>query len=282
MKENKINQLLDDKEFLIISHRGEWRGNIIQNTKEAVFLSKKAGADICEIDICRSKDGEYYLFHSGYENFILKKNVGFGDLTSSEIENAPTYSAYGSETTYRINRLDEFLQWLPEDYIINVDRAWFYFDDPKLYQIIEDSGKADQLFLKSRMTPGYHDYIDNLNEANSSLNFVAIIESQKEYEYIKSKENINLIGVELVAASETCDIFRDGFLQRLKDEGYLVVGNAEVLGVDSPFHYGLNDDVSLFEGYDAGWGKMLEDGVNALITHWTPYLVEYREQRKVK
>lgn len=72
--------------FYIIAHRGLWGGNIIQNTREAAELSIRAGADIIEIDICKSKDGVYYLFHNGMEKYLLGTEEPLQNITSKTID----------------------------------------------------------------------------------------------------------------------------------------------------------------------------------------------------
>ena len=86
MSENIIKQTKDDKKFLIMAHRGFWGGNVIQNTRQAAITAKKAGADIIEVDVCRSADGVYYLFHKLVVRMLLDVDKEFEEVTSEEID----------------------------------------------------------------------------------------------------------------------------------------------------------------------------------------------------
>lgn len=65
MKNSILEEKLLKNKLLIACHRGFYGANIIQNTIESSKLALKSGADIVEIDICKSKDGKYYIFHDG-------------------------------------------------------------------------------------------------------------------------------------------------------------------------------------------------------------------------
>ncbi|UUX33887.1 glycerophosphodiester phosphodiesterase family protein [Fundicoccus culcitae] len=281
LKGNRFSQILKEKEFIIIGHRGFWAGNVIQNTRQSIQLAHRAGADIAEIDVCKTKDDEYYLFHNTYEHQLLRKEKDFTEYTSVEIDQFDTYNTVGGVSGYHIERLDAFLDWLPEDYLINVDRAWNYYGDNKFFDIIHASGKVAQLFIKARF--GQIENIKKLNMMDTNIAFVPIIESQEEYyQIVNDCPNLNIIGVELVIKEKNNNLLEAHWLSNLSKEGLLVVANAEHLGVENPLHYGLTDDTSLFEGEDIAWGQMLEDGANAIITHWPIFLNQYRDERLLK
>lgn len=277
LEKNKFNDLLKEKEFLIIGHRGFWAGNIIQNTRHSVALSKRVGADIAEIDICKTLDGKYYLFHNNYEEQLLRKPQDFQKYTSEEIDSFPTYNTVGGISGYSIEKFDDFLEWLPEKFLINIDRAWKYFGDDDFFEIISKSRKENQLFLKARLRE--FENIKKLNDKDVNIGFVPIIESREEYnKIIENCPNLNIIGIELVIKNSDNNILKDDWLKEFTDASMLVIANAEHLGIDNPLHYGLTDDTSLFEGEDEGWGQMLRDGANAIITHWPNFLDEYRNE----
>ncbi len=58
----KIKELLNKKPFGIVGHRGA-RGVKPENTISAIEYGIKAGADIVEVDVRRTKDGELILLH---------------------------------------------------------------------------------------------------------------------------------------------------------------------------------------------------------------------------
>ncbi|AMB98718.1 hypothetical protein AWM75_01325 [Aerococcus urinaehominis] len=110
VQKNAFNSLLNHRDFLIIAHRGFWGGNIIQNTRQAAILAKRAGADVVEVDVCRSQDGVYYLFHNGHENQLLGLgNQDFSQFTSGEIDQASFLNSVEATSGYYCERLADFL-----------------------------------------------------------------------------------------------------------------------------------------------------------------------------
>src|SRR5699024_217133 len=111
---NKFVDELKRKKYLIMDHRGFWGGNIIQNTRGAAMLSFMAGADIVEVDVCRTIDGEYYLFHDGNEKVLLGEDKHFSKWTSEEINSISVINTTNEPSGYYVEKLEDFLEWLPE------------------------------------------------------------------------------------------------------------------------------------------------------------------------
>ena len=55
------------KTTLVAAHRGVSGANIPCNTIEAFNISLMQGADIVELDVCKSRDGKLVVFHPGIE-----------------------------------------------------------------------------------------------------------------------------------------------------------------------------------------------------------------------
>lgn len=269
---NEIRQ----KDFLIVSHRGEWGGNIIQNTTQSAGLAHRMGADIVEIDVCRSMDGEYYLFHDGHERTLLQESRPFSQLTSKEIEAMPVYNSIDAVSGYSINRLDAFLEWLPSDFVINVDRAYVYFDDERFFRILQASGKVEQLFLKA---PAKEEYLSNFSQYGQGLHFIPIVASPAEFDFYQSyASKINTLGYEVVFKDGAELDHYDQFMGSEKKESPLWMANAIHLGQSHVLAGGLTDDAALFqEGKD--WEAMAAAGFTAIQTDWPVLLNAFREER---
>ena len=56
----------------IAAHRGVSGANIPCNTLLAQKIAINEGADVVEIDVTKSLDGEYFCFHPGMEPVFLK------------------------------------------------------------------------------------------------------------------------------------------------------------------------------------------------------------------
>ena len=64
------NRLAKGSPFLA-AHRGVCGANIPCNTLASYQIALDMGADVVEIDITISKDGEYFAFHPGMEPVFI-------------------------------------------------------------------------------------------------------------------------------------------------------------------------------------------------------------------
>lgn len=275
LMENKFREVLKYKKFMIMDHRGFWGGNIIQNTRKAAMLSYMAGADIVEIDVCRTSDGEYYLFHDGNEKVLLGEDRHFSKWTSEEIDSTSVINTTLTPSGYYVEKLKYFLEWLPEGKLINIDRSWFYFDDLNYINILRNSNKIDQMFLKS---PVEEKYLEELNKLDFKVPFIPIVKKKEDLDTVLKYKNINTIGVEVIANSENHELFDCEWLLDLENKGYIILANSINLGVGYPLFANLTDDQALTETSTDPWGKMLDMGVNAIQTDWPNFLAEYRRK----
>ncbi len=76
-----INSLFERQQVLISAHRGSGGGSIAVNTTLGVKAAVLQGADIVEIDVTASRDGEFYCFHDGCEQELLGIEPNLQTLT---------------------------------------------------------------------------------------------------------------------------------------------------------------------------------------------------------
>ena len=63
------------KRILVAAHMGQWGGNIPGNTAASFDLALRQGADIVELDVTRSADGELFVFHPQTERRRLGLDI---------------------------------------------------------------------------------------------------------------------------------------------------------------------------------------------------------------
>lgn len=274
---NKFVDRLKDKELLIMTHRGSWQGNIIQNTRQSTVLAYKYGTDVVEVDVRKSKDGKFYLFHNGNEPNLLRKSSDFSKISSEDILRTSLINATLEPSGYMVERLDDYLAWLPEEYLINLDRSYFYFDDPNFFKILEESGKTSQIFLKA---PDVDDYLENMNKMDVDIPFVSVINNPDTYyKILENYPNIRIIGVEYITSSKEPTEKEMEIFSELKNDGKIVLANSINLGKDRNLFYGLYDDDAILNNPDDIWGKMLDYGVNMIQTDFPYFLNQFRNNR---
>lgn len=277
MRSNKFLDQLEHLPFLIMSHRGFWGGNVIENSIESTQLAFKAGADIVEVDVCQTSDGEYYLFHDGNEPNVLRKTENFRLLSSEEIDGADVYNSIGTPSGKKIIKLSDYLKWLPDDYLINIDRSWPYWKEESFFKLIRESGKEDQLFFKS---PVASKYLDSFSKNGKGLNYVPILKTREEFEVVRSYPKLQMIGVELVVRDLNDSLLDEDWLHELRDKNLFTVANVENLGEDFNLFGGIDDDTILFGEHT--WADVISQRMDVIQTDWPNFAVAYRKQIKVE
>ncbi len=97
---------------------------------------------------------------------------------------------------------------------MNIDRSWNYFSDKEFLDILEESGKSNQLSIKCRMN---EKYFEDLNEMNAKISFVPIFERQSDLEIVLSYENIKTIGIESVMTESDSVLLDMDWLESLEE-----------------------------------------------------------------
>ena len=109
-----LAQLRKEKGVLVAAHRGTSGGNIPPNTIAAFDLALKEGADILEMDLFKSLDGEIFVFHTGTEPCYLDRHPEL--VLASQEYLKDQYKAEVDQWGYiDPERWNAFYQWLNEN-----------------------------------------------------------------------------------------------------------------------------------------------------------------------
>ncbi|MDO5690698.1 MAG: ElyC/SanA/YdcF family protein [Tissierellia bacterium] len=257
------------------AHRGLWGGNVIENTHEAIGLAYRMGADIGEIDICRTMDGDYYLFHDGAEEKLFGVSVNFNEWTTDEVEERQLRNTLNGLSGKKTERLESFLHWLPEDKLLNIDRSWFYWESGFL-DYLGKLGKSDQLLLKS---PVRTELLDAMERSAVKFPYMPIVSTQEELDQVLERAGIHTIGVELIAAEDSDWGWRRETIDSIHMAGLFCFANSEILHAQRKLYAGIDDDKALFQSYESSWGVLLDRGIDIIQTDWPMFLAEYRDER---
>ena len=260
-----------EKAFLIMAHRGTWGGNVIENTRQAAELAVRSGADIVELDVCRSADGVFYLYHDGYEAQLLGVDKTFMKLTSAEIDAMVYRNSLGTPSGYRVEKLADFLAWLPSNYLVNLDRSWNYWQELAFFDLLRGSGKNEQLLLKSPIQDTF------LESLTPEFMYMPIVTAIADLAFLANYPDIHLVGLELIAKSADSELLEPNRIKQWQEQGLLLLANSEKLGEDFLLFAHLDDDKALFQSYEDSWGQMLRYGINVIQTDWPHFLNEYRQ-----
>lgn len=274
MKDTLFHQRLREKGFLILTHRGMRGGNIPENTIKSTQLAYQLGSDLVEVDIARSKDGVYYLFHHNNEKRLLGvENGSLEKLTSAEIDALAYLNGIGDDSGYHLEKLSDFLAWLPVDGLVNIDRSWFYWDDPAFMRLFVDTQTLDRVFFKS---PLEDELLAKLNSYRLDVFYMPILREQMDMSYFDAYPYVHCIGAELLPTEENSPLLAADWRSSLREAGYLVLLNGINIGVRHNLFYQFDEDQAVLNPSE-GWGHIVAHRPDVIQTDWPFLLAAYRQ-----
>lgn len=260
---------------LIITHRGTTLGSFPDNTVRAAIAAQRSGSDIVEVDVIRSLDGVYYLFHNGYEGKHFRSDTDLRTLTSAEIEER-SFQWQGERGTLRPARLTDLLEALPDTWL-NIDRSWFYW--PELLDLLTELGVARRVLLKSPPEPTA---LAALAAHATPFLYYPIVTTPEQFAAVRRIDGLNLIGAEVLASTSADPYAEATALTALAEEFPLIQVNALNLENGARLYLGHDDETAIMDGPEAGWGPLVRNGATAIQTDWPHLLRDYLVQQGLR
>lgn len=251
---------------LIAAHRGTNGGNVLQNTSKAYLNALRHKADMFEVDVIRSKDGQFFAFHDGQESLVFQKNIDIRELDSQEINLLTCYNSLNEPINQKIESIREILERFEGKGFINVDRSWFYWDT--FLEELKSYKSLEQVLLKS---PVDKTLLEQLRDSQLNVMYMPIVKTIEELQEVLAFDGIPLVAVELVFETLDSELVQAETIQMLKDRGLLVWGNALTLSDTIILAAGLDDDSAILDDGET-WGKLVKLGFDIIQTDW-PYLL---------
>lgn len=270
-----LNKKLAEKKFLIAQHRGGAGGNCVENTIMAFKTSLLLGADMFELDVSVSTDGKLYCYHDTTEEMNLRMHRNIEEFSSGVIDELEQYNSIWEPSGCHVQSLEGVLQEFTNGELYNVDRSW-----NKLEQTFELLNRyphcVSQALLKA---PAEKEFLDRYEREKTKFMFMAIAKKPEDIKLVLSYKNINVVGFELIARNEEDDMWQDSLIEKLHDEGYFVWFNSITLSrlERHILCAGYDDERSLREGFDRGWGVLVRKKADIIQTDWPSLLAEYRD-----
>ena len=276
----EINELLnakfEEKKVLICAHRGSWHGNVIQNTTMAYKAALMQGADIVETDTTASYDGEVFSIHDGVEPRLFGWNKNSAHLSADQISAFHPLNGLGEPSSHHIQKLEEVFDFLCHDELINIDRTWRAAGKvPALLH--QHPHMLRQAILKAPLSQ--REILDQLENHPVKYMFMPICYSLADVEEALAYRNLNMVGVELIAFSNDDELFSDEAIRYIHSKNLFTWVNALTLTDVPPYKplYGdLDDDISILEGPDRGWGRLFDKQIDVIQTDWPALVKNYR------
>lgn len=258
---------------LLVAHRGVCGANIPCNSIASYIIALSQGADVVEIDVSKSKDGKFYVFHPGMEHVFLKSK-GLWELDSSEIDKLRLLNQDSVETSYKVPTLEEVLLLLKDKAYINVDKFWT--DVEGISDVIRKCGVEKQVIVKTHVD---EKALEAVTKYAPDFMFMPLIWHKDNVTDMLIKNGVNVIGAELLFSSENDACVSDEYIKEMHDKNLLLWVNSIVYNekdVISAYH---TDDISLYDNPDKGWGWLIDKGFDFIQTDWLLMLKDYIKNR---
>ncbi len=258
------------EKIIVVAHRGAAAGNIPCNTLPAYNAALLQGADMIEIDVDMSCDGELVIFHPGMEKAHLGEDRRIPQMSAGEIK-ALRYLNYDrTPTQFGICTLDEVFEEFGKRCLINVDKFW---DHPtEIYRAIKRHGITDSVLVKSSLT---ENVLKILCEVAPDVPYMPIVKKTHPRHTELMRARINYIGAEVLFDTDGDEVASEEFINTMHRDGRLVWANAIIYNHKEQLVAGHSDDTAICGDPEHSWGWLAKRGFDLIQTDWTGMMVEY-------
>ncbi len=258
----------------LAAHRGVCGANIPCNTLAAFKIALDQGADVVEIDVSRSADGEYFVFHPGMEPVFLKIDKRLSELTADEIRALRLLNQDDTPTSYAIPALADVLALLKDKVYINVDKFWT--DVPGISAAIRAAGVEKQVIVKTYTDP---ESLAAVAKYAPDFMFMPMVNKVDEVTEGLQAAGVNVIGTEILFASEEDPVISQEYINAMHGKGLLLWANSIVYNEKAAISAYHTDDISLTADPARGWGWLVDKGMDFIQTDWLLAVKNYLSTR---
>jgi len=284
--QNRVEKILQElhnsnsSNVLVAAHRGDWR-HAPENSIQAIENCIQMGVDIVEIDVQKTRDGQFILMHDRTIDRTTNGKGKVADYTLQQLKQFYLKNRQGRKiaelTDQRIPTLEEALLTVKGNILINLDKAYGYIED--IYPILIKTGtKKNALFKRSiSKNPKNAETIKkNLFSVDSLLLFMPIIKNSLETSFL-IKEHLQAyhpVAMELILSKSDSLLNESGYIRKNGTSvwvntlwGSLCAGYTDARALKDP---------------DANWGHLIQKGVNIFQTDNPTELIQYLKEKGLR
>lgn len=250
-----------EKKVLLVAHRGVCGGNIPCNSLQTFRAAINQGADIVELDVDRSADGELFIQHPGMERVHLRIPHSIRNYNSAEVQEFRLSNCDLAPTEWSIVRLEEALELLRGKCIVNIDKFW---ENPEaIAKLVRRLKMEDQILIKTENRP---EYLNDVETYAPDIPYMTIANTEDTTHEAMMKRSINYVGTEVLFETEDAPVASAEYLNQMHHDGKIVWSNAIVYNYRAVLSAHHNDDISLTEDPAKGWGWLADHGFDLIQT----------------
>ncbi len=262
---------------LVCAHRGVSGADIPCNTMAAFKTALEQGADIIELDVSKSRDGKFYVFHPGMEKAHLGVPMLLSSLPSKIISRLHFLNQDNVPTVNKIDTLEEVLTFLKGKCYINIDKFWI--DIPGISEIIRKTGVENQVIVK---TDTSEKYLKRVARYAPDFMFMPIVKGEDTVTDELVRQGVNCIGAEVIFKTENEPVCSEEYIKAMHEKGRIVWVNSIVYNYRSVLSAGHTDNIAVQGEKDRGWGWLIDKGFDIIQTDWCLMLKNYIDERMSK
>lgn len=252
---------------LVEAHRGSFTVHRPENSVSSIEHAIAIGVDIIEIDIRKTKDGQFVLMHDATLDRTTTLSGPVTDYTLEQITAAPLVSPVGRRTHEHAPTLEEALDLMRDRVLMRLDIKCGVECENEIYPIVIAKGMMDQAVIGERHLPYAEqaglspdqvivygqkiDAYDAPSDVPAAVDYIQVKDFDADAPPV---EKISLFAQSIRITSFPYDDKRAG-------------GRGDIRSETHP---------------DAGWGWLVDRGADILLTDTPAPLIEYLEQRGLR
>ena len=261
-----------DSMVLVAAHRGDWL-NYPENSLAAIQGCIDMGIDIVEIDIRITKDNHLILLH---DQSLERTTTGTGKVYYYTLEQLKQFylkDRFGNVTTEQIPTLQEALEVAKDKIVVTIDKHENLEDD--IIEIVREAKMLNQSLII-----GFEDYSTTKQLYHSALDSIFYTPAvHKTIQDIDSyvDEFTSMLSPSIFAfwySSSDSESFNK--IPSVKKESRVWVSTT-----DANQCAGHTDEVSAIDP-DAGWGWVIDNGANIIMTDTPEELLRYLKHKNLR
>ena len=259
---------------LVCAHRGLCGGNVPCNTTPAFMFAVSQGADIIELDVAKSRDGELFVFHPGMEKPHLGVRRPISSRSVRSVEKLRYLNFDGVKTHYGVEKLEDVLNSLKGKCYINIDKFWRSI--PEITSTVRKCGVENQVIVKA---PVKEKSLRLIEEYAPDLMYMPIIRRVDRITDKLIERKLNYIGAEVLFELDTDPVFSPEYTASMHGKGLVVFENAIVYNERSVISAGHTDDGAAAGMTEENWGRLIDSGADIIQTDFCTQLKAYIKSR---
>jgi glycerophosphoryl diester phosphodiesterase len=258
---NKLFQLKN--KVLVAAHRGNWK-DYPENSIPGIQSCIGTGIDIIEIDVQRTKDGNFVLMHDASIDRTTNGKGKVSDYTLKELQRFKLKGNGDTITEYQIPTLDTILKITKDKIVINIDKSSGRFKE--LTNLIDSLNCNNHVLLKGN---GPSDYFKNLNNQDTnSIYYMPILSTKSKIDSFLFAYQPPLF--ELLLGNDSSFYSSSIFLDLLNKQNIKIWYNALFNSISG----GHTENVDAINS----WNWFINHGAFIIQTDYPFHLVNYLNQ----